>query len=555
MTDLFAQLGWVLVFYMLGTIIATRLKQPAAIGLIISGVLIGPSLFGLVDQTDLISNIAEIGAALLLFAIGLEFSLSKLIHYKLKIIAIATIKLAVIYLATYELALFLGIDSITALYLGAILSITSTAIMVKIIQNSNLMHKEEIPLLIGSLIIEDLFAVFLLTFFSALNAGNNLSSLSLFYSISQAIVILGIVYLVLTKIIERTVNWITQQAKEEGILLAIALGLGIGMSAIAQYLNLSPAIGAFLAGSLVSHLQKKDELEKQITPFILASSSVFFLSIGLMVKLDSILQNWSIILIFVIANLLLKFTATSASTFLNGFTSRSAIFSGVAMLSVGEFSLLIAKQAEGTSIDLVSLTSALVLTSALANSFLIKRHEIIHTLTYKLVPESVKNAGRNLAKKMVTATNVVDYSFELLKTLATMLKNATLLLAGIATTILLLLVSRNQNITLEHQTISLNLILLIIGGCIIAFFTYKIIRTTKELLLKLANETKHNKQAINSIVPFLMLVFFAIATPFVLSILNISTSLSELGAIIITLLLLAVFFYSGRKENEPILFK
>src|SRR3989344_2771927 len=163
------ELGLIILFSILGGVLAVRFKQPSVLGLLIVGAIVGPYSLGFIKDTSLIEAAIEIGAILLLFTIGIEFSLEHLFNYGFRANIIAGIKLGTGFLLGYMASILLGFDVITSLYIGVILSITSTVIVIKILEQKGMSKRGEITLLITILILEDIFGVFALTFFSSLN--------------------------------------------------------------------------------------------------------------------------------------------------------------------------------------------------------------------------------------------------------------------------------------------------------------------------------------------------------------------------------------------------
>ncbi len=377
-------------------VIANRFRVPPVLGLLLIGALVGPNFLAFVSQSDTVELFSEIGATLLLFAIGVEFSMSKLAKLGIRVLGIAIAKLAIVFFLSFQLASLLGFTNIGALYIGAILAITSTALMIKIVEQKNFLARDEVPILIATLIIEDLFAVFALAVFSGLGDGG-VSTRGLAYSITFSVLALIAAYAVLMKILGWVLDYfIKYQAAETMTLLA--LGVGVGFSYFAQLIGLAPSIGAFLAGSMIASLPKGSLLEKSIHPFALAFSSIFFLSIGMLINFSSIQQNLWVIAILVIANLLFKFLGSYSSTYMFGFSSKQAFFAGIAMLPVGEFSLLIAKQGNPVvGFDLIGLTSATVFFSTLASALWLDKFESLNSLFVRFIPIQARNTAINIS--------------------------------------------------------------------------------------------------------------------------------------------------------------
>jgi len=422
------ELFFAVLFAFLGSVLALWLRQPPVLGLLLAGALVGPNALNLVSHESAVNVFAEIGAVLLLFTIGLEFSVSKLGFFGVRVLSIAVTKMAFVFFFAFVVSRFLGFDYLTALYLGVILAITSTALMVKILQQKNLSGRSEVPLLVATLIVEDVFAVFALTFFSSLKSGGVgvariassqvFSSFELVMAVLQAVALLGIAYFLLLKVLKPFFERLAKFQSRE-TLPFIALALAGGMSFLASWFGLTPSIGAFLAGSLVASLPNGKLVENAVNPFTLAFSSIFFLSIGMLVNFNYIASAVGIVVVFIVLNLVLKFVGVSVSTYLYGFSSKSAVFSGLAMLSVGEFSLLIAREASvssalgvssvsSASVDLIGLTSVLVFTSALFTSVSVERFEGVHGFLARLLPRGVKETGRSLARVVSRVTEVFE---------------------------------------------------------------------------------------------------------------------------------------------------
>ncbi|MFH1470835.1 MAG: cation:proton antiporter, partial [Candidatus Micrarchaeota archaeon] len=168
MIEPIAQLGVVSMFALLGGVIATRFNKPSVLGLLVAGALIGPNALGLVHEAGLITILTEIGAVLLLFRIGLEFNVSKLLKIGPRAIVVGVLKISFVFIVTYEASLLLGLTIFESMILGATVSITSTAIVAKILAEKGMSRRPEYKLLIATLIIEDVFAIFMLTLVSSL---------------------------------------------------------------------------------------------------------------------------------------------------------------------------------------------------------------------------------------------------------------------------------------------------------------------------------------------------------------------------------------------------
>ena len=373
-------LGILFLCAIIGGIIAARFRQPAVFGLLLVGAIIGPNLLNLVQDANMIRMMADFGAILILFIIGLEFDVSKLMKLGARSILIGLLKFAIVLFFGYETTLLLGFSAKVALFIGVILSFSSTVVVVKVLEQKEMFSRKEVPLLIAVLIIEDIIAVFALTFFSAIK-DSGASIMSTFEHIIFSIAILIFAYMLMMKILKYGVNIILKNSSDESVLTFLSLGIGALFSYFAFYLGLTPSAGAFLAGSLIASLPNAREYGRAIHPYALIFTSIFFISMGTLVDFKSAESNIALIAALIITILISRFIAIGFLTFLlANFKNEQPFFSSIAMISVGEFSLLVAKESQkfGLGIDLVTITASIIFITAILMSIAINYSENLH---------------------------------------------------------------------------------------------------------------------------------------------------------------------------------
>ncbi len=402
------EFGIVVVGATLAGALAIKLRQPYVLGLLVAGMLLGPHQFGVLHESELVTLFSEVGAILLLFAIGLEFSVKKLSNLALKAVTLAGVKMGIIILVSYLAAGLLGLQPITGLFLGAILSITSTAIMAKIVSEKNYANRGEVPLLIAALIVEDIIAVFLLAVFAGIGAESELS-LGFVISIINSLLIFVIFYLVVSKLLRAVFEWLGSSRAGETLAFA-ALSVGVGLSYSAQFMGIPASVGAFMAGNFISSLRRGEEFKKVVYPLIFMFSALFFLSIGMVVNLGSIFANLWLILVLSIVAILVKFVAMGTSYYFVEGNSKSAAFAGLAMLSIGEFSLLIAALSRNivTEIDLMGITAVLVFITTIATTMFIDKYEYAWAFARRHAPRKLASRVRALAVENVNALSFFE---------------------------------------------------------------------------------------------------------------------------------------------------
>ncbi len=385
-------LGILFFFALIGGVLAARFKQPVLLGLLVVGAAIGPKALGLIKSENILAPMIEFGAILMLFVIGLEFDISKLKKIGLKAILIATTNSAILTFVGFMISILLGFNVQTAMFMGVIISFGSTVVIVKVLENKGMMHRQEVPLLLAVLIIEDILAVLIITFFSGvMEKGSSL--MSNIESMLISMVLLIVSYIIFVRFIKPLLAWTLKNNSSDEITTFTALALCAGFAYLAYYLKLSPAVGAFMAGSIVASLPSSKEFEKAIMPYNLVISSFFFIAIGTLIDFAVIKENIMIILLFVAVVIITKLiTFSSLVYFFANMKGDKMFFSSVAMCSVGEFSLLIAKQSTkfNLGIDLVSISAAIIAISALIMSIAISYSDRLYQPTMENMPYSFR---------------------------------------------------------------------------------------------------------------------------------------------------------------------
>ncbi len=383
--------GLVVLFALIGSVLATRLGQSPIVGVLFVGALVGPAALNLVQYSEVINSFADIGAVLLLFTIGIGLNLRRVLRFGLRALMVGAFKIIFIILVTYQAGLLFGLQETDAMLLSITLSITSTAIFASMVRNMSTKDTHAVDLLMAVLILEDIFGILVLTVltsYSSIASAVNLKS-DILLPIAQGFVVLAVSYAIIQRAMKPIVRELARHNNE--LLIICSIALCALMSALSDTIGLQASIGAFLAGTIVSSLDEFKGIENSLLPFISVFSLFFFFTIGMQVHLSIIYTAFGLLLLVTLLNVFLKFFTVTASTFFLGFDSREAIFSGVAMLSVGEFSLLISKAAAPyTSIDLLGLISVTVLVSTALSTAGTRNIEPIESILHALLPKRLR---------------------------------------------------------------------------------------------------------------------------------------------------------------------
>ncbi|MFA5108097.1 MAG: cation:proton antiporter [Candidatus Micrarchaeia archaeon] len=371
----FFSFGIFSIFALFGGLISARWRQPAIVGFLLVGAIVGPNMLGLINDNEVIELLAEFGAALLLFSIGLEFSLSRLLGSSIRAMIVASGIMFVLFIAGYEAGIFLGLGYFESVIVGACFSFSSTAVFVRNLNHHKLLDSPQVPLLISVLVLEDIVAVTVLTIFSSIK-NESLGSLpslnSVLLPIFFSLIIMGFVYLVLKRLLEGFVKVFSPYLTDEYVIL-LALGLTVLLSLLSAVIGLAPSIGAFISGSILASLSIRNAVEKSMSPFSLAFSSYFFLSLGLLISPANFFAYFFPILGLSILFAAAAFTITTIMVYFAGFNFKHALVSGVSFAVISEFSLLLAKETAPLmpNFDLISILSVMILITTFISSILL----------------------------------------------------------------------------------------------------------------------------------------------------------------------------------------
>ncbi len=395
MADQLFSLGVAILLSLVGSVIALRLKLHPIAGLLLLGLVAGPAMLGIVEPGDVITFLAEVGAVLLIFGIGLEVDPHTMLGKGLRAIVVAVMKLALVFILVYEVSLLLGLGVIESLLVGAMLSVTSTAIFAMMSKGID----TEKDLLVTVLIVEDIFCIFVLAMIPGLGEAGE-GQLGTLFSMAISLLILIGGYLAAREILKFAVPFFIESGNKESILYT-SLALCFILSFGAKVVGLEAAIGAFLAGNVMASLRGQEEVYQTVKPFTSIFSSFFFLSIGMSISLDWIVQNPWPILILALVSIVGKYFGVTLAMYFMGVESTRALCAAAVMLSTGEFSLLIAKDASfylGT--DLISIVGSVVFLTAIVSSITVNNRMAIARAVERAVPVGTKMSMRRVSRYM-----------------------------------------------------------------------------------------------------------------------------------------------------------
>lgn len=340
---LITDLAFILLLGAVVTILFKWIKQPVVLGYIVAGFLASPH-FEYLPSVTTEANIdfwAEIGIIVLLFSLGLEFSFKKLVNSGGSAVVTALIIVSGMMCAGFAIGHLLGFNFINSLFLGGMLSMSSTTIIIKALNDLGLRQQKFATQVLAVLIVEDLFAVVMMVILSSIAINNTVEGTEMLLSVGKLIFFLVIWFLVGVYILPTVLNKWRRFLNQE-TLLVVSMGLCLGMSVFSVYCGFSLALGAFVMGSILAGTSYAERIEHVVTPVKDLFGAVFFISVGMMVRPDILAEYWAPILLLsavVIVGMILFGTFGMLVT---GQTLKVAIQSGFSLTQIGEFAFIIA---------------------------------------------------------------------------------------------------------------------------------------------------------------------------------------------------------------------
>jgi CPA2 family monovalent cation:H+ antiporter-2 len=336
-------LAVVMIVAALVTVLFRRLKQPVVLGYIVAGIIIGKHTppFALVSDEHAIETLSELGVIFLMFSLGLEFSLRKLRSVGATALIGATLEILVMLWAGYSLGRAFGWREMDSIFLGAILSISSTTIIIKALEELGKSKESFAKIIFGILIVEDLLAILMLALLSGYATTGVLSAANIGWTVLQLGAFLGALLVGGLILVPRFLNWVSGFKSNE-TLLVCTMGLCFGVSLLAVRLGYSVALGAFLIGAIIAEARQIAKIEALTHPVRDLFSAVFFVSIGLLINPRLLLQYAGPILLITAVVIVGKVAACSVGTFICGNGRRDSMRVGMGLAQIGEFSFIIA---------------------------------------------------------------------------------------------------------------------------------------------------------------------------------------------------------------------
>ncbi len=394
MPPLISDLATILMTAAIISLLFKRLKQPVILGYMLAGFLVGPhtQFFPTVADPESIQVWAEMGVIFMLFSLGLEFSFRKVGQMGSTVALIGVFEVLLIMSAGFGFGLFLGWSPLQSFFLGSLICISSTSIILKAFEESNVKAKRFAQLVFGVLIVEDLLAIILLVLLTTLGLTKQFEGSELLLTMGK----LGF-YLALWLVVGLfVIPWALKEVKGElsdETLLVLALGLCFMMVVSAAKVGFSAALGAFVMGSILSESDEKEKIEKIFLPVKNLFSAIFFVSIGMLINPDALASSPAMVLGLCAMIIFGKIFFVTTGALIAGQPVKTAISMGLSLAQIGEFSFIMATIGMSVGITDETLYSNIIAASALTTfttPYLIQSRGFLGEHIEKLIPERIQ---------------------------------------------------------------------------------------------------------------------------------------------------------------------
>ncbi len=390
--SLISDLALILVLGAIATVIFKMMKQPVVLGYIVAGFLASPH-FALLPSVAIEANIefwAQIGIIVLLFSLGLEFSFKKLIDVGGSAILTALIIVLGMMSLGFVVGKYLGYGLVNSIFLGGMISMSSTTIILKALTDLNMRQRRFVPMTFAVLIVEDLFAVVMMVILSSIALNNSVKGGEMLGSILKLSFFLIMWFTVGIFMIPTVFKRFRRYISDEQMLI-IAMGLCFAMVLFSIKSGFSAALGAFVMGSILAGTSEAERIERLISPVKDLFGAVFFISVGMMVNPTVMSRHWSVIALLAVVVIIGMIVFGTFGMLATGQPLKLAMESGFSLTQIGEFSFILATL--GTSLGVLDesiypIIVAVSVVTTFTTPFFIKQAEPCYNSIYKVLPKS-----------------------------------------------------------------------------------------------------------------------------------------------------------------------
>ncbi len=389
-------LALILIVAAVVTLIFKLINQPVVLGYIIAGFMVSPSvdIIPTITEGKTISIWAEIGVIFLLFGLGLEFSFKKLRDVGGPASITGVVEVIFMLAAGYITGRFLGWNEMDSMFLGGILSISSTTIIIRAFDELGIKNQHFASVVFGVLIVEDLVAILLLVLLSTIAVTQKFQGTELLLSSFKLVFFLCLWFIGGIFLIPTVLRKSKKHMNNE-LLLIFSLGLCLLMVILATNVGFSPALGAFVMGSILAETKEGKRIEHLIDPLKNFFGAIFFVSVGMLINPSVLVEHWQSALLISVVTVIGKIVSSGLGSLISGQTIKNSVQTGFSLAQIGEFSFIIATLGltlKVTSDFLYPLAVAVSVMTTFSTPYLIKYSEPFAVLLERLLPARVKES-------------------------------------------------------------------------------------------------------------------------------------------------------------------
>ncbi|WP_288507855.1 cation:proton antiporter [uncultured Bacteroides sp.] len=410
---LIADLALILISASIITLLFKWLKQPLVLGYIVAGLLAGPyvHIFPTVGDIANVNIWAEIGVVFLLFALGLEFSFKKLINVGSTAFITATTEVISMLLIGYMVGYLLGWGTMNSIFLGGMLSMSSTTIIIKAFDDLGLRSQRFTGIVFGTLVVEDLIAILMMVLLSTMAVSKDFVGEELLVSVLKVVFFLILWFLIGIFILPAFLKKAKKLMNNETLLI-VSLGLCLGMVVLATYTGFSAALGAFIMGSILAETIEAEHIEHIIQPVKDLFGAIFFVSVGMLVNPAVLVEYAWPVIIITLVTIIGKAIFSSLGVLLSGESLNISIKSGFSLAQIGEFAFIIAGL--GVSLKVLDpfispIIVAVSVITTFTTPYFIRLANLFAEWLYKVLPPKVQEMLARYASGKKTVNHDSDW--------------------------------------------------------------------------------------------------------------------------------------------------
>lgn len=521
---LISDLGLILMTAGVAVLIFKKIKQPLVLGYLIAGFLAGPHfpLFPTVQESENVEVWAEIGVIFLLFSLGLEFSFKKLVKVGGSASVTAGVQIVSMIVIGFTTGKLLGWEFMDSIFLGAILSMSSTTIILRAFDELGVKTQKFAGVVFGTLIVEDIVAILLMVLLSTIAVSQQFSGMELMESIFKLGFFLILWFLAgiffIPTLLKKTKNLLTEETT-----LIVSLALCLMMVILATAAGFSPALGAFIMGSIIAETTKAEQIEHLIKPVKDLFGAVFFVSVGMLINLDT-LQEYAVpVVIITIVTIFGKTIATMMGALISGQPLKQSVQAGMSLAQIGEFSFIIATLGMTLNVTSGFLYPIVVAVSAITTfttPFFIKNSLNVYNRIKIIIPKKWEDRLDNYSSETQTIQKTNHWKKYITNVISHIVIHSVII-AGIVFLSIYYLIPLSKGPITYYAYIFLTVI------AIVPFlYALALQRVSVQSLTKLKSDNKN-------ITPLILIALFRILLSFVIVFIMINELINPLTGVIV----------------------